>query len=128
MIVNTGLITKLNAELSYLNTLKWGLFTNNYTITAATVYSDLTEASWTGYSTVSGLVFDSPPTIVSAKALSTASPNPSFGNTSGSTQTYYGWFCYDPSDVLVAAVNLGAQTIANGGVYVITPSVSLSEL
>jgi hypothetical protein len=126
MIVNTGLIDLLNAQVSFLNGLYWGLFTNNLTITASTVLSGLTEAAWTGYAGVTSLTW-STPTIVAGKALNSGSPNPSFGNSSGSTQTFYGWFVKTTGGDLIAAVNLGAQSLANGAAYVITPSLSDAE-
>jgi hypothetical protein len=126
VIVNTGLIQKLTQELTYFSGFYWGLFTNNVTITATTALSALTEATWAGYAEVTGLTW-STPTIVGGAALSTGSPNPSFSNTSGSAQSFYGWFCKDSAGNLVAAVNLGAQSLPNAGTYVITPTTNLAE-
>jgi hypothetical protein len=123
MIVNTGLITLLNSQVTYLNGLTWGLFTNNFTIAAGTVLANLTAGAWAGYAAVSGLTW-SVPTIIAGKAVNSASPNPTFGNSSGSTVTFYGWYCYDGASQLVAAVNIGATTLANGANYVLTPTLS----
>ena len=126
MIVNQGLVTKLNSERTYLATLIWHLFTNNHTVAASDTTGSYTEAAWTGYASVTSLTWGVP-TIVGAVALSTGSPNPSFGNSSGSSQTFYGWYATDPGGQLVAAVNIGLTTITNGGAYVITPSTTLAE-
>jgi len=123
MIVNTGAIALLNAQNAFLTSLIWGLFTNNFTITLTTVKTDLTAAAWTGYAVVSSLTF-STPVIVASKAVSYGTPNPMFGNSSGSSQTFYGWYCYTSGGDLVAAVNIGITSLANGGTYVLTPTLS----
>lgn len=123
MIVNTGAIELLNSQNSFLAGLLWGLFTNNFTIALGTVRADLTIASWTGYASVSSLTW-SVPTIVASRAVNYGTPNPSFGNSSGSSQNFYGWFCYTSGGILVAAVNLGLTVLANGGTYTLTPTLS----
>jgi hypothetical protein len=126
MIVNTGLLQLLTAQVTYLNSLYWGLFTNNVSITASTVWSNLTVAAWTGFAEVNALNW-STPSIVAGVAVNSGLPNPSFGNSSGSTQTFYGWYARDTSNILVACVNLTAQSLVNGGFYTITPSLSDAE-
>lgn len=128
MIVNDGKVQLLNAQLSYLSGLVWGLFTSNTTITDTTTFSSLTEAAWTGYSRVTAGTWQTP-TIVSNKATSQPNTYPSFGNTSGSNQTFYGWFLYDSSaGKLIAAVNLGSTTLASGGTFPLPPVITDNDV
>lgn len=117
MIVNDGKLKLLDSQATYLSGLVWGLFTNNVTILATTTFAALTEAAWTGYARATvGAVGAS--SIVSGKATAQPTSQPSFGNGSGSTQTFFGWFLYDASaGKLIAAVNLGSTTLANGGTF-----------
>jgi hypothetical protein len=117
MIVNDGKLKLLDSQDTYLAGLKWGLFATNVTILATTVFGDLTEAAWTGYARVTvGTVPAS--TIVAGKATTQPNTQPSFGNSSGSTQTFFGWFLLDATATkLVAAVNLGSTTLASGATY-----------
>jgi hypothetical protein len=48
-----------------------------------------------------------------------------FTNTTGAAQTFFGWFCMDPTAVqLVAALNLGATVIAAGSTYSFSPALT----
>jgi hypothetical protein len=128
MIVNNGKTLLLTQELTYLSGLYWGLFTNNATITDTTTWSALTEAAWTGYARVAVGTCQTP-TIVANKAVTQPNSYPSFGNTSGSTQTFYGWFLYDATaGELVAAVNIGSTSIANGATYPLVPTLTLNDV
>jgi len=123
-IVNTGKLALLGSELPYLATCYWGLFTSNTVIGDATVLASLTEAAWTGYARqlVGPL---NTPTLVSNVATSTPAANPSFSNTSGVTQSFYGWFLVDPTGlILLAAVNLGATSLPTGATFPLAPSVT----
>lgn len=124
MIVNTGKLQLLDAQRPFLGFCYWGLFTNNLAIAAGTILANLTPAAWAGYVLVNGITW-SVPAIVAAKAVTSGSPNVIFGNSSGALQSFYGWYVIDVSQTyLIAAVNIGLTTIANGANYVLTPTVS----
>lgn len=125
MIVDTGKIRLLNAQAVFLGNCEWALYTNVATITAATVLADLTEAAWTGYARVS-FGSASPPAIVGGRAQTVPSSPPVFGNSSGASQNFEGWFLVDPTGTpgLVAAVPLGTQTIPDGLTYGLSPAVT----
>jgi len=124
VIVNDGKLQLLGFEIPSLETCYWGLFVNNWTVTSATVLADLTEAAWTGYAQV--LVGTlAAPSLVSNVAVTTPVTNPTFVNSSGVSQGFYGWFLVDPSQsILIAAVNLGSSTIPNGGIFPLAPSIT----
>jgi hypothetical protein len=127
VIVNDGKLKLLDSQASYLAGLAWGLFTNNVTILSTTTFAALTEAAWTGYARVTvGTMSAS--TIVAGKAAAQPVSQPSFGNTSGSTQTFFGWFLYDASNnKLVAAVNLGSTTLSSGATYPLSAVITDDE-
>lgn len=115
--VDGGRTKLLTAEASYLAGLKWGLFTNNISIVETNVFADLTEAAWAGYNRITVGVLTAA-AIAAGRAVSQPQNPPSFGNSSGGTVTFFGWFLIDPADsTLVAAVNVGQQNLANGGSY-----------
>jgi len=114
MIVNGGkqdLVDKYRTSLAGYYMI---LFTSNTTITDTTVYSSLTIASWTGYAAVAIGTMNAS-TIVGVQAKSTAATAPVFTNTSGSSQTFYGWAVVNSlgSPVLYEATNIGLQTLLN---------------
>jgi hypothetical protein len=124
MIVDTGKTKLLSFQLDELAGCKWALFTSNTTIAQGTVVGDLTEAAWGGYVRVTAGTFNTP-TLVSHVAVTTPTSNPVFVNTSGGTVTFYGWMLLDSAGTtLIAAVNLGATTIPNGGSFPLAPSVT----
>lgn len=119
MIPFEGLLDMQADELSYLEGLEWGLFTANYNVVVATTLADVlaSEASWTGYTrqTVSPWTI---PSIVSGGAQTGTSALLTFTNSSGGAVTFFGWFAMNPaSEKLVAALNIGTQTIPNGSPY-----------
>jgi hypothetical protein len=117
MIVNDGKLELLTSQATYISGLQWGLFTNNVTIVSTTVFAALTEAGWTGYArvTVGSL---SAAAIVAGKAAAQPNTQPSFGNSSGSSQTFFGWFLVNPSTgKLVAAANIGSTVLASGATF-----------
>lgn len=119
MLVNEGLLDFQAAELTYLNNLQWGLFTANYDIIDSTVLADVvaSEAAWAGYARQTTSPWTTP-AIVSGGAQTTGPALLSFTNTSGASQTFWGWFVANPTTgKLVAALNIGAQTIPNTGLY-----------
>ncbi len=124
MIVNDGKLLLLDSQRTYLAGLYWGLFTNNFTIANATVLANLTAAAWTGYAAVLAGTFGAP-TLVSNVAVTVPSAQPIFTNTSGSSQTFYGWYLYDTAATkLVAAVNVGLTTLPNGASYPLSASIT----
>jgi hypothetical protein len=124
LIVNDGKLQLLGFEIPDLETCLWGLFTNNFTIAPTTVLADLVEAAWTGYAraTVGTLAA---PSLVSNVAVTTPGTNPTFTNTSGVAQGFFGWFLVDPTGlILMAAVNLGSTTIPDGGIFPLAPTIT----
>lgn len=119
MIVNDGLVLLEDVQLAFMATLEFGLFTTDVTITDATVAADVTatEAAWAGYARTTATSWPTP-TITGSTASSQNGALLNFGNTSGSNQTFFGWFAIDPaSGDLVAADNTGAIIIPSSGVY-----------
>lgn len=128
MIVNEGKLLLQTAQLTYLGTLEYGLFVTDVPILDATVLGDLTEAAWAGYARQPAGVW-APPTLVGKKARTLAAPFPTFGNTSGVNQTFYGWFLLDPLAVqLVAAFNQGARVIPNIRTFSLRPVISDQDI
>lgn len=122
--VEDGRLRMLDAQAAYIETLEWGLFTNDVTEGESVVFSDLTEAAWTGYSRVP-ITSVSPAVLVGGRASSTPSPFPVFNNTSGADQDFFGWFLIDPSDsTLLAFRNRGMGTIPDTGSYAIGPTIT----
>jgi hypothetical protein len=127
MIVNSGKLKLLTQELTYLSGLVWGLFTNNITILNTNVWTDLVEASWAGYARVTAGTWGTP-TLVGGKAVTQPNTFPSFTNSSGVNQQFYGWFLLDSAtNTLIAAVNVGVTTLINGGNYPLVPSKTLDQ-
>jgi len=128
MLLQQGQLELQNAQLTYLEGLYFGLFVTNLTITPTTSNAAVTgaEAAWTGYarqtiaswppaSTVSGTAVTAPTTLLT------------FANSSGSAQTFYGWFAINPtSGNVVAATNIGPQTVPPSSNY--SFSVSCSDV
>lgn len=88
-------VDRLNYERADANT-NWrvGLFKSNVTVDENTVWSDLTECDFSGYSRVTP-VFPSATLDGSNNGSSTA-PQAVFAcNGGGTTNTAYGWFVYD---------------------------------
>lgn len=128
MIVNDGKLKLLTQQLTYIAGLSWGLFTNNQTISDTTVLGDLTAAAWTGYAAVTVGTMAAA-TIVANKAVSLPNASPAFGNSSGSTQTFYGWYLYDSgASKLIAAQNIGSTTISNGATYPLSAAFSDNDI
>jgi hypothetical protein len=102
------------------------LFTNNVTIGKSTVYADLVEAAWTGYSRnyLAGASWIS--LGVAGHVGSMVYPSIAFSNASGGSVTAYGFFMIPQSgtDLLIAGNFDGAPvTILDGGSYVFIPTM-----
>jgi hypothetical protein len=117
MIVNSGKSVLLGSQTGYISGLVWGLFSNNLLISSATVFANIVEAAWTGYSRLTVGTLQAIQ-IISDKATTQPSVQPTFLNSSTGTQTFYGWFLLDASsNTLIAAQNLGQQSLPAGAAY-----------
>lgn len=126
MIVNTGRIKLFSLQKSQLQTYYWHLLGSNVSISATTVYGDMTEPTFTGYAPQ--LMPTLPdPTIVSTRATMVPLSYPIFTNTSGSSATVYGWWLANDDDatvVLIAAYNFGSTSIPAGQSLVLAPTLT----
>lgn len=114
MIVNTGKIALLNLQLTALAAYEWRLFDSNTTITDATVFADLTEASFTGYAPVTVGTLGTA-SLVGSRAQTLPVVQPSWTNSGGSPTDFYVWGLVDPAGpTLVSATNIGLTTIPAG--------------
>lgn len=117
-----GLVMQLTRILTA--TVKYHLYTNNYTPDLAATLSSVTEASWTGYAAVS--LTDSNYTITGVTAhngYAIAAPI-SFSNTSGSSQNAYGYYVTDSSATKLLAIarfDSAPLSIANGSSAQVVP-------
>ena len=130
MIVNTGKTRLLNAQITYLNGLYFGLFTSNTTISDSTTWSSLTEASWSGYARVAANNWGTP-TLVTNTAQSLSAVTPLFTNSTGSSVTFFGWFLIDTSSggpYLIAAVNMGSTSIPAGQSFGFAPGITDNDV
>jgi hypothetical protein len=124
VIVNDGKLVLADFQGADLATTHWRLFTTNVAIVNTTVKADLTEAAWGGYAAVSAGAWGAA-VLVSNKAVKVPTTNPSFTNTSGANQTFWGWYLTDDvSGKLIAAVNIGATVISNGAVFPLAAAIS----
>lgn len=126
MIVDTGVSKLLGAQLSYLSTLYWALFTSNTTILNTTQFTDLTEAAWTGYARVLSGAWGNP-TAALPRQQTVPNALPVFTNGTGSAVNFSGWALIDVSTgppTLIAAVNTGQLTIPAGQNFVLAPAVT----
>lgn len=114
MIVDTGKLKLLGYQFTDLASCAWALFTDNETISAASVWADLTEAAFTGYARVTVGTLNTP-TIVSTRASTTPTVQPVFNNGSGGSVNVYGWALIETAGpTLIAAENFGLTTIPAG--------------
>jgi hypothetical protein len=126
MIVDAGVAKLLASELSYLSTLTWALFTSNTTILNTTLFTDLTEAAWTGYARVASSGWGNP-TAALPRQQTVPNTMPVFNNTSAAPVTFQGWALIDTSTgppTLIAAVNTGPLVIPPGQSFVLAPAVT----
>jgi hypothetical protein len=122
MIVDTGSIALLNSQLAYLATCQWALFVNDQPDGRTNVLAQYVEAAWAGYARVTVGALGAP-ILVAPRAQSQPATQPTFTNTSGMAQTFFGWMLIDPTGtILIAAVNLGPTVLPNGLTYAINQS------
>jgi hypothetical protein len=124
VIVNSGSLKLLNAQRTYLATLDWALFTSDTFVEASTVWANLTEAAWGGYFRAPAGVWRVP-IVLAGRAVVYPVALPGFSNSSGAPQNYFGWALVDSAGpTLIAAKNLGQQTIPDGGAFNLSPQIS----
>lgn len=102
------------------------LFTNNVTITRATVFGDLVEAAWSGYAFVPLTATDFTIQVVSGHQGTFIAPPFSWGNSSGGDQTAYGYFVTNVGNTqLLWAANFDNMpaTIPDGGGLLTVPII-----
>lgn len=132
MIVDEGKIQLLGSEITYLQTLDWGLFSNNIPDSPANNWGTFTgnEAGWSGYVRQVASVWSAPSVpIAGGVAISNSTPLPVFLNTSAVPVTFYGWALIDVAgNRLIAMTNIGLQTIPAGSAYILQPSLTDNQL
>lgn len=89
-----------------LSSMKLRLFSNNHTVTDATILSDLTECSFTGYAAQSPS-WTTPANV--ANVAQTQSGTRTFTYSGGSTTTVYGYYLTDSGGTVL----LGAETFTS---------------
>jgi len=93
------------------------LFQNNLTPTPATSLGSFTESTFTGYAAVSLSGQFGSPTFVTDGQYQIASGTYTFSCTGGSSQTIYGWYIDDGSNVKMSQRLDTPVTISSGGNY-----------
>lgn len=129
MLVNGGKLANANSLRTPIASYYMILFVNNFSIVDGTVYSSLTIASWTGYAAVNIGTMGAA-ALSGVKGVITAATAPVFTNTSGSSQTFYGWAVVDSlgSPTLLEATNLGLQTLLTGNSISFPYSFALQDI
>lgn len=123
-IPNVGALRLLTEQYSYLAGLKVCLISSNTAESTSRVWSDLTEASFSGYSRVT-LGSLNTAAIVGGRASTTPVSNPVFTNGSGAPVTIYGVALLDDSDdTLIDFTNIGTTTIPAGGTFSPPPTLT----
>lgn len=132
MIVNQGRLALLDAQRSYLAGLSFVLITGNVTPGPTDDWGWLgsNEAAWGGYARQTAGSWNTPfQPVANGPALSQPATLASFANSSGGSVTFYGWGLADVSGAkLIGWVNIGAQTIPNGGVFLLQPGMTDNTL
>lgn len=91
------------------------LYTNNLTPGATTVLGDFTEATWTGYSEADPAPWGTVATDGMGRAATT-SATMVYSNSSGGSQTFFGYYVTDSADTkLLFCERIGSTSIPNGG-------------
>lgn len=129
---NEGLVAQLTYILqsTISGVADWNLilFKNNATLTQASVYADLTLATFGGYSAVT-LTRGSwvTPTIVSGVAVSTYTTTPQIWTVSSGSETIYGYAIVTASSPKIIYVEKFSSpvAVAAGGILGVLPRVTL---
>ncbi len=108
------------------------LFTNNVTPGTATVLTDFTEATFTGYAAIQGNAITWPAASLAAHVAQSTGSNITFNNTSGSPVTVYGVYVTDgatATKLYFAERDTNAPvSIPAGGSYVYTPNQQFKSI
>ena len=133
VLPNQGLIAQLSLLLKDsimgVDPLEFILFQNDYIPVQTSVWADLTEATFMGYSRVTVTRSDwTSPVIVANKAVSTwKTVGTSWTNTS-STQTIFGFALITPVTPVIRVVErfVSPVVLANGGVITVLPTYNFT--
>jgi hypothetical protein len=128
MLVDEGLKQLQDQQLTYLGTCYWKLFPANTSIVTTTVLAGLgAEAAWAGYAAqLAGPWAAS--VIIDPRAVSSQVPPITFGNSSGSPQTWYVLALVDTTaGKIIDARNVGPIIIPDGGTYTFVSTISDKE-
>jgi len=122
IIVDTGKYDFLNTYLSAGYNLVCGIYTNSsLTWTHSTLYSTLTQPTWTGYSTLSLLSWSTPVADASFDYYSNPIPV-TFTNPDATTVTVYGSFIYNASNTtLIGGGNFTTAVTLSTGMSITVP-------
>lgn len=122
----------LDQEQTYLNTLELRLFTNNFTITGATVVGDFVECTDSGYSSVVDVGFPAAILNMDDQGETTADPITWAFTFSGGAFVVYGYYFTDPADgdAFVFGENASSpfSVTGVGQTYTVVPRVQLDTL
>jgi hypothetical protein len=102
------------------------LYTNNVVPDKSTTLGVLTEATWAGYAVITVTAAAFTLSGITGHIGSLLAAPISFTNTSGMSQTAYGYYVTDTADSILFAVALFDSppvTILNGGVQLATPII-----
>ncbi len=124
MIVDTGKVQLLSDQLAALATYQWILYDNDPTLSNATILSNLNQPVWTGYAPVTVGALGTP-VIVGGRAQTIPTTFPSWTNSSGADQTFFGWGLVAVSGtVLIAATRLGPTVIPDGLTFQLSAGIT----
>lgn len=113
---------------TFLNTLKIRLFKNNYTPISTTVLSDLTEADYTGYSSLSLSGFPAASVVGSSGSSTGDAKVFTVGASPSTTNNIYGYYITDSGNTKLYGVQRDPGAPVSmalaGQTYSITPTFS----
>jgi len=127
--LNDQLAYILKSTISGVTDWELMLFINNATLTQATVFADLSEATFGGYSrvTLTRASWTSP-TIIADKAVSTYTTTPTTWTVSSGSETVYGYAIITATSSVIRYVEKFASPVAvvAGGILGVLPRVTLT--
>lgn len=133
VLPNEGLINLLTwmikSPISGLLDWQLMLFTNDLHPDQDTVYSDLVEATFYGYSRVPiQRMYWTVPTIIDDRAVSTYTETPQTWTVLGGTETIYGYAMVTPTSPLIEVIERLVEPIpfTTGGVFELLPRLTLT--
>jgi hypothetical protein len=108
----------------FLDNANFFLFTNDFDVEAGTLTGDLVPAAWAGYADQPAGPW-TPAAVISGRAQVFPLANPVFHNGSAGPVQFYGWGLKAGVGLfLIAAINIGLQTIPAGRDYVLLPAIT----